>query len=56
MASRITSRAGGGEVLVSGTTRELAGGSGLSFVDRGEHALKGVSERRRLYAASPVGS
>ena len=37
---------------MSATTRELAAGSGLVFTDRGEHALKGVSEPRRLYAAA----
>jgi CheY-like chemotaxis protein len=54
VASRIAARAGAAEILVSATTRELAAGSGLSFADRGEHALKGVSEPRRLYAASPA--
>jgi DNA-binding NarL/FixJ family response regulator len=52
IASRIGSRANPGEVLVSGTTRELAAGAGLSFADRGEHLLKGVSEPRRLFAAA----
>jgi DNA-binding NarL/FixJ family response regulator len=51
LADRIAARANSGEVLVSSTTRELAAGSGLVFVDRGEHMLKGVSEPRRLYAA-----
>jgi DNA-binding NarL/FixJ family response regulator len=51
VASRIAARAGSAEVLVSSTTRELAAGSGLVFADRGEHALKGVSEPRQLYAA-----
>jgi class 3 adenylate cyclase len=38
-------------VLVSSTTRDLVAGSGLAFEDRGEHALKGVDEARRLFAA-----
>ena len=37
---------------MSATTRELAAGAGLTFTDRGEHLLKGVSEPRRLYAAA----
>jgi class 3 adenylate cyclase len=37
-------------VLVSSTVRDLVAGSGLEFEDRGEHALKGIPERRRLYA------
>jgi DNA-binding NarL/FixJ family response regulator len=51
LASRIAARSEAGEVLVSGTTRELAAGSGLEFVDRGEQTFRGVSEPRRVYAA-----
>jgi DNA-binding NarL/FixJ family response regulator len=54
VATRIAARAGSSEVLVSATTRELAAGSGLVFSDRGEHTLNGVSEPRRLYAATPT--
>ena len=50
IASRVADRAGAGEILVSATTRELAAGAGLTFADRGEHRLKGISEPRRLYA------
>jgi class 3 adenylate cyclase len=39
-----------GEVLVSGTVKDLVAGSGIGFDDRGEHELKGVPERWRLYA------
>jgi DNA-binding NarL/FixJ family response regulator len=52
IASRIGARANPGEILVSATTRELAAGAGLTFADRGEHLLKGVSEPRRLFAAT----
>jgi DNA-binding NarL/FixJ family response regulator len=51
LATRIAELAGAGEVLTSGTARDLAAGSGLEFADRGEHELKGISERRRVYAA-----
>jgi DNA-binding NarL/FixJ family response regulator len=51
IATRISERASPAEVLVSTTTRELAAGSGLVFTDRGTHALRGVSDPRRLYAA-----
>jgi DNA-binding NarL/FixJ family response regulator len=51
VATRIAERASAAEVLVSATTRELAAGSGLVFTDRGVHALRGVSEPRRIYAA-----
>jgi hypothetical protein len=35
---------------VSSTVKDLVAGSGLVFEDRGEHELKGVPEKRRLYA------
>ena len=31
--------------------RDLVAGSGIAFEDRGEHELKGVPDRWRLYAA-----
>jgi class 3 adenylate cyclase len=46
------SRAEAGEVLVSGTVRDLVIGSDLSFADRGEHELKGIPGRWPLYAAA----
>ena len=39
-----------GEVLVSRTVRDLVAGSGIEFVDRGEHALKGVPGTWQLFA------
>jgi DNA-binding NarL/FixJ family response regulator len=51
VATRVAERASPAEVLVSATTRELAAGSGLVFTDRGTHALRGVSDPKRLYAA-----
>lgn len=48
--ARIMALAEGGEIFVSSTTRELAGGAGLSFEDRGEHRLKGVPNPRRVFA------
>jgi len=41
--------AGPSEILVSSTVRDLVAGSGLSFEDAGEHELKGVPDRWRLY-------
>jgi len=43
--------AGTHEVLVSSTVRDLVAGSGLSFHDRGSHALKGLPEPLHLFAA-----
>ena len=49
--ARIMSLAGGGEVLVSETCRDLVAGSGIRFDDRGEHELRGLEGMRRVYAA-----
>jgi class 3 adenylate cyclase len=48
--ARIAARANGGEVLVSGTVKDLVSGSGIEFEDRGEHELKGIPGKWRLYA------
>jgi pimeloyl-ACP methyl ester carboxylesterase len=50
LAARVAATAGAGEVLVSRTLVDLVAGSGLSFTDRGEHALKGVPGEWRLFA------
>jgi peptide/nickel transport system substrate-binding protein len=52
IASRIMSAAGASEVLVSATARDLATGSGLTFVDRGVRELKGVPGEWHVYAVS----
>ena len=49
IGARVSSLAGPGEVLVSGTVRDLVVGSGLEFADRGEHELKGVPGAWRLF-------
>ena len=51
IAERIAEIAGGGEVLVSSTVRDLVAGSGLSFADLGSHQLKGLPEALRLFRA-----
>jgi class 3 adenylate cyclase len=50
IGARVAGRAQADQVLVTGTVRDLTVGSGLSFVDRGEHELKGVPDRWHLYA------
>lgn len=50
IGARVAAEAAPGEVLVSSSVRDLVAGSGLSFDDRGVHALRGVDEPRRLYA------
>jgi class 3 adenylate cyclase len=50
LAARIAAVAGAGEVLASGTVRDLVAGSGISFSDRGLHHLKGVPGKHPLVA------
>ena len=42
IGARVSALAGAGQVFVSSTVKELVVGSGLEFLDRGEHELKGV--------------
>jgi class 3 adenylate cyclase len=49
VGARVAAAAGPGEVLVSGTVKDLVAGSGLAFDDAGEHELKGVPDRWHLY-------
>jgi class 3 adenylate cyclase/pimeloyl-ACP methyl ester carboxylesterase len=51
IAARVLALAGADEVLVSRTVRDLVTGSGLTFVDRGTHALKGVPEEWEILEA-----
>jgi class 3 adenylate cyclase/pimeloyl-ACP methyl ester carboxylesterase len=50
VGARVASAAAPGEVLVSGTVKDLVAGSGLEFEDRGVHELKGVPGEWRLFA------
>jgi class 3 adenylate cyclase len=50
--ARIAALARGSQVLVSQTVKDLAAGSGFTFTDAGEHELKGVPQRYRVYAVS----
>ena len=54
MAARIAASAAPGEILVSGTVKDLVAGSGLTFRDRGSWALKGIETPMPLYAADLV--
>lgn len=51
-AARIAGLAAANEVLVSSTVRDLVAGSGLAFVDRGAHELKGIEGARQLLAVN----
>jgi class 3 adenylate cyclase len=52
VGARIVAAAGAGEAIVSSTVRDLVAGSGLQFVDRGLHQLKGVDTPWRLFAVA----
>jgi class 3 adenylate cyclase len=48
--ARVMSAAEPSEVLTTVVTRTLAEGSGLRFVDRGRHDLRGLQQPMDLYA------
>jgi class 3 adenylate cyclase len=50
IGARVAAAGAPGEVLVSGTVKDLVAGSGPEFEDRGTHELKGVPGEWRLYA------
>jgi class 3 adenylate cyclase len=52
IGARVAAQANAGEVLVSGTVRDLVAGSGLEFEDRGVSTLKGVPGEWRLFSVN----
>jgi class 3 adenylate cyclase len=49
--ARIMAKSEPGEVLVSGTVKDLVSGSGINFQDCGVHQLKGLPGEWRLFWA-----
>jgi class 3 adenylate cyclase len=49
IGARVMSQAAAGELLVSGTVRDLVAGSGITFAERGTVELKGVDGEWRLF-------
>jgi class 3 adenylate cyclase len=49
IGARVMALAGPSEVLVSQTVKDLVAGSGITFEDQGEHALKGVPGPWRIH-------
>lgn len=49
IGARVMARAGPSEILVSQTVKDLTAGGDLRFHDAGEHELKGIPDRWRLY-------
>jgi class 3 adenylate cyclase/pimeloyl-ACP methyl ester carboxylesterase len=61
ICARVAGHAKVGEILVSGTVKDLVVGSGIGFANRGQHTLKGIPGLWRLYAVeqasvSPTGA
>jgi class 3 adenylate cyclase len=52
IGARVLACADPGEVVVSGTVKDLVVGSGIEFTDRGERELRGVPGRWRLWAVA----
>ena len=50
LGARVVAEARSGEVLVSSTVKDLVAGSGLRFIDRGVHTLKGIPGDWNLFA------
>jgi class 3 adenylate cyclase len=49
--ARVAALARAGEILVSGTVKDLVAGSGLRFSDHGIQSLKGIPGEWRIFAA-----
>jgi len=52
IGARVAALAQPGEVLVSGTVKDLVAGSGIEFEERGIQVLKGVPGEWRIFAAT----
>jgi pimeloyl-ACP methyl ester carboxylesterase/class 3 adenylate cyclase len=54
VAARVLAAADGGQILTSGTVKDLVVGSGIEFTQRGDHQLKGVPGTWPLFEAVRV--
>ena len=52
IGARIAAQAEPSQVLDSQTVQDLVSGAGLTFAQAGEHELKGVPDRWRLYSVT----
>jgi YVTN family beta-propeller protein len=53
IGARVMATAGPGEIVVTGTVKDLVTGSDIGFVDRGATTLKGVEGEWRLFTVVP---
>jgi class 3 adenylate cyclase len=56
IGAQVGALAGPSEVLTSQTIKDLTAGSGLAFENAGEHELRGVPDRWRLYRVTALES
>ncbi len=54
VAARTMAAAGAGEILVTGSVRDLVRGGGFGFVDRGTHELRGTEGTWRLFEVTSI--
>jgi class 3 adenylate cyclase len=52
VAARVMSEAGGGEILVSETVRDVVAGANSASVTAGARELKGIEGQRHLFAVT----
>jgi class 3 adenylate cyclase len=52
IGARVAACTAPGELLASSTVKDLVAGSGIAFMDRGLHALKGLPNKWRLFAVA----
>ena len=55
IGSRVADEGSAGDVLATSTVKDLVSGSRIGFADLGEHQLKGVGDRWRLFAVTDTG-
>ena len=53
-AARTMALAGAGEILVTGSVRDLVRGGGFEFADRGVHELRGIEGEWRLFQVTSI--
>jgi class 3 adenylate cyclase len=53
IAERVTEHGGAGDVVVTGTVKDLVAGSGIQFEDLGAHPLAGIPGEWRLFRVAP---
>jgi basic membrane protein A len=53
-AARTMAEAGAGEILVTGSVRDIVRGSGFGFADRGVHELRGIDGEWHLFEVTSV--